>query len=73
MQAIVLVFLSVASWLCLVSSAPNFWDYCIIGAGPSGLQMGWQLKRAGRNYIVFEKGNSSGKDVLFISKCTLYN
>ncbi|XP_064633746.1 FAD-dependent oxidoreductase domain-containing protein 2-like [Lineus longissimus] len=60
MQVFVLVFLSLASLLCVVSSTSNLWDYCIIGAGPSGLQMGWQLKKAGRNYIVFEKGNSSG-------------
>lgn len=36
------------------------WDYCVIGAGPGGLQMGYFLDRAARNYIIFEKGNTSG-------------
>lgn len=35
-------------------------DYCIIGAGPSGLQMGHFLERAGRDYIIFERDNSPG-------------
>ncbi|KAL3236874.1 hypothetical protein MRX96_022129 [Rhipicephalus microplus] len=32
-------------------------DYCVIGAGPSGLQMAYYLKKAGRDYRVFEKSN----------------
>lgn len=36
------------------------WDYCVIGAGPGGLQIGYFLDRAARNYVIFEKGNSSG-------------
>ena len=35
-------------------------DYCIIGAGPGGLQMGYFLKRANRDYVIFERANSSG-------------
>ncbi|XP_072042919.1 FAD-dependent oxidoreductase domain-containing protein 2-like [Amphiura filiformis] len=35
-------------------------DYCIIGAGPSGLQMGYFLQRANRDYIIFERANTSG-------------
>ncbi|XP_039267135.2 FAD-dependent oxidoreductase domain-containing protein 2-like [Styela clava] len=31
-------------------------DYCVIGAGPGGLQMAYFLQRAKRDYIVFEKG-----------------
>jgi len=37
-----------------------FHQYCVIGAGPSGLQMGYFLERAGRNYIIFEKSNTPG-------------
>jgi len=35
-------------------------DYCVIGAGPSGLQMGYYLERAGRDYVIFEKSNTPG-------------
>ncbi|XP_072167909.1 FAD-dependent oxidoreductase domain-containing protein 2-like [Diadema setosum] len=36
------------------------WNYCIVGAGPAGLQMGYFLERAGRDYVIFEKANMSG-------------
>ncbi|XP_001376043.2 FAD-dependent oxidoreductase domain-containing protein 2 [Monodelphis domestica] len=36
------------------------WDYCILGAGPSGLQMAYFLGQAGRNYVVFEKAGAPG-------------
>ncbi|CAN7947593.1 unnamed protein product, partial [Ixodes pacificus] len=32
-------------------------DYCVIGAGPSGLQMAYFLQQSKRNYLVFEKSN----------------
>ncbi|EEC14553.1 hypothetical protein IscW_ISCW011410 [Ixodes scapularis] len=32
-------------------------DYCVIGAGPSGLQMAYFLQQSRRNYLVFEKSN----------------
>jgi thioredoxin reductase len=35
-------------------------DYLIIGAGPAGLQLGYFLERAGRNYLILEAGNSPG-------------
>src|SRR5438046_6234198 len=35
-------------------------DYLIIGAGPAGLQLGYFLQRAGRNYLVAETGTSPG-------------
>ncbi|XP_068233200.1 FAD-dependent oxidoreductase domain-containing protein 2-like [Palaemon carinicauda] len=34
--------------------------YCVIGAGPAGLQVGYFLQKAGRDYIIFEKANYSG-------------
>ncbi|XP_077526357.1 FAD-dependent oxidoreductase domain-containing protein 2-like [Haemaphysalis longicornis] len=35
-------------------------DYCVVGAGPAGLQMAYYLKKAGRDYMVFEKSNMTG-------------
>ncbi|CAL4236303.1 unnamed protein product, partial [Meganyctiphanes norvegica] len=34
--------------------------YCVIGAGPAGLQIGYFLHRAGRDYLIFERNNHSG-------------
>ena len=36
-------------------------DYCIVGAGPGGLQLGSLLATAKRDYVMFERGNISGK------------
>ena len=35
-------------------------DYCIIGAGPSGLQLGYFFQKAARDYVIYEKSNVSG-------------
>ncbi|XP_048473529.1 FAD-dependent oxidoreductase domain-containing protein 2-like [Rhincodon typus] len=35
-------------------------DYCIIGAGPGGLQMAYFLQQSQRHYLVFERSNLSG-------------
>lgn len=35
-------------------------DYVIIGAGPAGLQLGYFLEQAGRNYLILEAGDSPG-------------
>jgi thioredoxin reductase len=35
-------------------------DFCIIGAGPAGLQLAYFLHKAGRSYVVLEKGSSPG-------------
>ena len=58
-----LVLLVIVCLRIVVSvSAGNFhWDYCIIGAGPSGLQLGWFLESANRDYVIFERTNISGK------------
>ena len=40
--------------------AQRAWQYCIVGAGPGGLQMGFFLDRAGRDYVILERANSSG-------------
>ncbi|KAJ6658881.1 hypothetical protein lerEdw1_019517 [Lerista edwardsae] len=53
--------------LCLASSWADdppvfpYHDYCILGAGPSGLQMAYFLQRAGRDYVVFERGSAPGR------------
>lgn len=31
-------------------------EYCVIGAGPGGLQISYFLQKAGRDYITYEKG-----------------
>jgi len=35
-------------------------DYLIIGAGPAGLQLGYYLQKAGRNYLIVEREQSAG-------------
>src|SRR6267142_847174 len=37
----------------------NF-DYLIIGAGPGGLQLGYFLQKAGRNYVILEANRGPG-------------
>lgn len=63
------VFLPFLTFYVLSCSTPGFLandmppetkDYCVIGAGPGGLQMGYFLQRAGRDYIIFERANTSG-------------
>ena len=50
--------------LALENSAihsPKHHKYCIIGAGPGGLQVGYFLERSHRDYIIFEKGAGAGE------------
>jgi thioredoxin reductase len=35
-------------------------DYIIIGAGPAGLQLGYYLEKAGRDYLILEAGAAAG-------------
>ncbi|KAJ0057996.1 hypothetical protein NL108_007216 [Boleophthalmus pectinirostris] len=35
-------------------------DYCVLGAGPSGLQMGYFLSRTQRDYIILERNSGPG-------------
>ena len=50
-------------WCVLVSA---YHDYCIVGAGPSGLQMGYFFQRAARDYVIYEKSNVSGTIYFYI-------
>lgn len=40
--------------------APPARDYCVLGAGPAGLQMAYFLHRAGRDYTVLERAPGPG-------------
>ncbi|XP_071105479.1 FAD-dependent oxidoreductase domain-containing protein 2-like [Haliotis cracherodii] len=42
------------------SSSSHRHDYCIIGGGPGGLQLGYFMEQKGRDYVIFEKSNVSG-------------
>ena len=54
------VFLTIFT-LCIISTSSSIHhDYCIIGAGPSGLQLGYFLQQKDRDYIIFERNNVSG-------------
>ncbi|KAK2894210.1 FAD-dependent oxidoreductase domain-containing protein 2 [Channa argus] len=35
-------------------------EYCVLGAGPAGLQMGYFLSRAKRDYIILERNSGPG-------------
>ena len=39
-------------------------EYLIIGAGPAGLQLGYFLKQAGRDYLILEAGSQPGTSFL---------
>lgn len=39
----------------------EYHDYCIIGAGPAGLQTAYFLHKATRDYIIYEKSSHAGK------------
>lgn len=36
-------------------NATRCFDYCVLGAGPAGLQMGYFLSKAKRDYIILER------------------
>jgi thioredoxin reductase len=38
----------------------SYYDYVIVGAGPAGIQMGYFLGRANRNYLILEASDSAG-------------
>ncbi|XP_041855468.1 FAD-dependent oxidoreductase domain-containing protein 2 [Melanotaenia boesemani] len=38
----------------------HHYDYCVLGAGPAGLQMGYFLSKAGRNYVILERNSGPG-------------
>lgn len=36
------------------------YDHVVIGAGPAGLQLGWALEKAGRDYVILEAADTVG-------------
>ena len=47
----------------LCSSSAVYHDYIVVGAGPAGLQLGYFFQRAGRDYVVLERGTQAGARV----------
>ncbi|XP_035470688.2 FAD-dependent oxidoreductase domain-containing protein 2 isoform X3 [Scophthalmus maximus] len=45
---------------CCSDNGTRRFDYCVLGAGPAGLQMGHFLSRAKRDYIVLERNSGPG-------------
>lgn len=38
----------------------SHYHYCVLGAGPAGLQMGFFLSKARRDYIILERNSGPG-------------
>ena len=55
-----LVVLCWISTMCLTLRCEKEVQYCIVGAGPAGLQLGYLLNRENKDYIIFERSNISG-------------
>ncbi|XP_078093688.1 FAD-dependent oxidoreductase domain-containing protein 2 [Mustelus asterias] len=59
-------FATLVAWITFTSAygaVPTDYlhlDYCVIGAGPGGLQIAYFLQRSQRHYLVFERSNLSG-------------
>jgi len=60
MQSAALWLLTTLVSLELCSASPIYHDYIVIGAGPGGLQLGYFLERAGRDYVILERGSQAG-------------
>ena len=57
------MLLRVALLFNLVGLNECFHEYCIIGAGPAGLQMGYFLEQDNRDYIIYERAARAGKGI----------
>lgn len=56
-----LLFIIVSTLSCVKSTGNAVHhEYCVVGAGPGGLQLGFYLERAGRDYIIFERDALAG-------------
>jgi ribulose 1,5-bisphosphate synthetase/thiazole synthase len=61
LQVLVPIVLVAVCQMVTVPSSKLRYDYCVIGAGPAGLQMGYFLKRAGRDYVILERSHQAGE------------
>jgi len=58
-----------APWLLLLvmatacSSSAIYHDYIVVGAGPGGLQLGYFLERARRDYVILERAAQPGVSI----------
>ncbi|XP_059900380.1 FAD-dependent oxidoreductase domain-containing protein 2 [Gadus macrocephalus] len=43
-----------------VIDQPDRYDYCVLGAGPAGMQAGHFLAKANRNYVILERNSGPG-------------
>lgn len=57
MTTTALQFLTLLALIGCVNAAT---DYCIIGAGPAGLQLAYYFQRDRLDYVVFERGARAG-------------
>lgn len=46
--------------LLTISLSIHDFEYCIIGAGPAGLQLGYFLHQDSKNYVILEKAKGAG-------------
>jgi len=60
-QLQLLIVISIGLISCQICWAKNQWQYCIVGAGPAGLQMGYYLAENERDYVIFEQNHKAGK------------
>jgi len=59
-----MLMMSSAVLLHLSMAFTKHWQYIIVGAGPAGLQMGYYLQHSGRDYVILERSDISGKCVI---------
>ncbi|XP_059476682.1 FAD-dependent oxidoreductase domain-containing protein 2-like [Neocloeon triangulifer] len=55
-----ILFLASTLRAVIPAGSINLHDYCIIGAGPAGLQMGYFLEKSGRDYVILERAETAG-------------
>ncbi|XP_075257838.1 FAD-dependent oxidoreductase domain-containing protein 2-like [Convolutriloba macropyga] len=58
-----MIFLLVSLVLFMTAAVENrieSREYCVIGAGPAGLQMGYFLEQANRDYVILERNDIAG-------------
>ena len=60
MHAAVLGLLLAAVQAATALDLKTDYQYCIVGGGPGGLQLGHYLKSAGRDYVLFERTKDAG-------------